>query len=288
MTEQVQQRSAEWFEQRKNRITGSNIGAILGLSPLRKPKDVMRSMVRAHHGAESEFQGNIATEYGVRNESMAIIDFQFETGQIIDETGFHVHVDHDWLGASPDGFIGDDYVVEIKCPFGKRETGDFLPLHEQEHYFAQVQYEMYCTGRKKCHFFQWSDKSTMIETVEFDQEYIDKTLPKLEDFYNKFLDECKSPDKHLAPLMEHHEANSASERYQKAKELMDAAKLEMDAAKKEMLSVADGKKCTIGDFLVYPVKKQGSISYAKVVKDHCKDVDLEPYRGKATTSWVIK
>ena len=58
------QRSKEWFEKRKGLITGSSVGAILGVNPWRTPADVMRSMVREYHGAESEFKGNIATEYG--------------------------------------------------------------------------------------------------------------------------------------------------------------------------------------------------------------------------------
>ena len=59
-----EQRSEEWFDARKDKITASNVGAILGLSPYKKPDDVMREMVRAHFGAEREFTGNAATQWG--------------------------------------------------------------------------------------------------------------------------------------------------------------------------------------------------------------------------------
>jgi len=57
----MEQRSPQWFKAREGRVTGSSVGAILGLSPFMAPDDVMRRMVREYHGAEAEFQGNSAT-----------------------------------------------------------------------------------------------------------------------------------------------------------------------------------------------------------------------------------
>ena len=73
-----QQRTEEWFEKRKGRITGSNVGAILGRSPFMKRKDVMRNMVREYHGYPSEFTGNIATNYGTHNEPIALADYELK------------------------------------------------------------------------------------------------------------------------------------------------------------------------------------------------------------------
>ena len=58
----VKQRSPEWFKARIGRLTGSNIGAALGLTPWKTPDDLIRQMVREYHGAEPEFVGNAATE----------------------------------------------------------------------------------------------------------------------------------------------------------------------------------------------------------------------------------
>ena len=63
----MEQRTPEWFEQRKGRITGSRVGAILGMSPWQKPADVLRAMVREYHGASTEFTGNPATDHGNNN-----------------------------------------------------------------------------------------------------------------------------------------------------------------------------------------------------------------------------
>ena len=284
----IEQRSQEWFEQRKKRITGSAIGAILGVSPFTKPKDVMRRMVRDANGYESEFTGNIATDFGTANEPVAILDFMLETGLQVEETGFHIHPDYDWLGASPDGFVGDDAVIEIKCPFGKRDSSEFVSINEQLHYMAQIQYEMFCTGRKKCYFFQWSPKGTMLEVVEFQQSFIDGTLPRLKEFYDKFQLEIKNPEKHLAPLVKTIDACKASTRYEEALKVFNEAKSELDEAKEELIKLASGNKTVIGDLLVYPIEKQGSISYSKVVKDLLPDADLEKYRGKPSVSWGVR
>lgn len=284
----IEQRSQAWFEQRKKRITGSTIGAILGVSPFSKAKDVMRRMVRDANDCESEYKPNIATDYGTANEPVAILDFTLETGLQVEETGFHVHSDYDWLGASPDGFVGDNAVIEIKCPYGKRNSSDFASIHEQLHYMAQIQYEMFCTGRKKCYFFQWSPEGTMLEVVDFNQSFIDGTLPRLKDFYEQFLIELENPEKHLAPLVKTIDACNASARYEEALKAFNDAKEELDEAKEELIKLANGNKTVIGDFLVYPINKKGSISYSKVVKDLLPDADLEKYRGKPSTSWGVR
>ena len=284
----IEQRSKEWFDQRKGKITGSSIGAILDFSPFTKPKDVMRRMVRDYLGCESEFQGNCATFYGTANESVAILDFTLETGLQVTETGFHVHPGYDWLGASPDGFVGDDAVIEIKCPYGKRDSDEFLSINDQPHYFAQIQYEMFCTGRKKCYFFQWSAVSTKLEIVEFQQDFIDKTLPKLREFHDKFLLELENPEKHITPLVQTLDACNASLRYEHALDIYNTAKEELEKAKEELIKLADGKKSVIGDLLVYPIERKGTISYAKAIKELLPDADLEKYRGKPSTSWGVR
>lgn len=284
----IEQRSPEWFEQRKGKVTGSSIGAILGLSPFSKPKDVMRRMVRDANGAESEFTGNIATNYGQANEPVAVIDFMLETGLNVVETGFHTHPTHNWLGASPDGFIGDDAVIEIKCPFGKRDSNEFTSIKEQPHYMAQVQYEMYCTGRNKCYFYQWSNQGTLLETVYFDDDFINSTLPKLKEFYDNYIIELSKPDKHLAPAVKTIDACRASDDYESALAEFNAAKEKLEKAKCELIKIANGSKSVIGDLLVYPIEKQGSISYSKAVKELLPDADLEKYRGKPSLSWGIR
>ena len=75
-----EQRSPEWYESRKGRITASSVGSIMGLAPYGSRADVMRRMVREYHNAPQEFTGNAATEYGTFHEQLAVLDFEMETG----------------------------------------------------------------------------------------------------------------------------------------------------------------------------------------------------------------
>jgi len=151
-----QQRTEEWFEKRKNRVTGSNVGAILGLSPFMKREDVMRDMVRQYHNASSEFTGNPATNYGTYNEPNALADYELKFDKKVELTGFHTY--EDWLGASPDGLIDTDGLIEIKCPYGLRDKNppEFKSIDYQTHYWLQIQIQLLVTGRQWCHFYQWS------------------------------------------------------------------------------------------------------------------------------------
>lgn len=105
----------------------------------------MRAMVRAYHGAEREFTGNVATEYGTAMEPEAIEAFEFATGLKVEKAPFVPY--DDWLGASPDGYVGNDELIEVKCPFGLRkdEMAQFKSIHDQPHYYAQIQIQLYVT-----------------------------------------------------------------------------------------------------------------------------------------------
>lgn len=283
---EVKQRSPEWFKQRVGKVTGSRVGAILGLNPWMKPKDVMRAMVREYHGAESEFTGNVATEYGTKFEQFAQDDFEIEHGLEVEETGFHIKKGAEWLGSSPDGLIEKDAVLEIKCPYGARETGVFKGLSEQLHYHAQMQIEMFCAERLKCYFYQWSPKGSDLIIVEYNQYWIDENLPKLESFYKQYLKEIKSPDVHLLDLVQTKEAKELAETYTKAKSEIKRQTEILDDCKEQLINLADGKKSNISGVLVYEVERKGGVDYKKVPE--LKGIDLEPYRKKSTLYWAVK
>ena len=65
------QRTAEWLESRRGRITGSQAGALLGLSPHQTQAQAIRAWVRNAKGAESEIPDNPAFAYGRRHERAA-------------------------------------------------------------------------------------------------------------------------------------------------------------------------------------------------------------------------
>jgi putative phage-type endonuclease len=195
----MEQRSEEWFKARKNRVTGSAVGAILGLSPFAKPDDAMRRMVREYHGLPTEFKGNVATEWGTRNEAGAIVEYEMTTDRIVKPASF-VMYEH-WLGASPDGYVSEKGLIEVKCPFSLRH--EFAPVKfklakEQPHYYAQIQIQLFVTNREWCDFWQWTPSDNNLERVHRDQKYLDTILRGLKFFYERYLIERENLQKYAS------------------------------------------------------------------------------------------
>lgn len=263
----MEQRSDEWYLARKRRVTGSRVGAILGLSPWQSRADVMRSMLTGE-----EFVGNAATEWGTVNEPTAIGMYELDTGNKVAKVGFVMH--DDWLGASPDGLVNGNRVLEVKCPYGMRNAinPEFKTLAEQPHYYAQVQIEMFVTDRQFCDFFQWCPAGYKLETVPYDPQWIGQNLPKLRAFWDEFMVLSGVDERPFEMLRELHERAKAAE-------------AEYESLKNELC--AKYGECDVAGVSIRKVVKAGSVSYSKVVKDHLPELDLEPYRGAASEFWKV-
>jgi putative phage-type endonuclease len=288
----MQQRSPEWHEARKGRVTASLVGAILGLSPHMSRADAMRVMVREALGAEREFTGNIATDYGTNNEAGALIDYRIETGLDVQEVGF-IPFD-DWAGCSPDGLIGDNAGLEIKCPFGLRKEPAPVPfksLAEQPHYEAQVQFSMFVTGRDAWHFFQWAPNGTTLETVEFSASWADDNIPRLRQFHAEYLHELvNNPAEYLAPRrveIDTPEAHKMIAEWDELKEQIANAQERQRDLLDAIVSMAGGKGASFAGRKLTLVEREGAVAYAKVVKEHLPKLDLSKYKGKASRFWRL-
>lgn len=286
----TEQRTPEWYAARKNRVTASNVGAILGLSPYMNRDDVMRAMVRESLGVEPEFTGNVATEWGTFNEDGARSEFEMETGLKVEKCGFFEY--GDWLGASPDGLIGVDELWECKSPFGIRKDTKpvFKVMDEQPHYYAQMQIQMLCTGRTHCHFYQWTPHGTRHDVVYYNSSWLNENLPRLRQFHAEFLDALKDPADYLAPRRISVDTPAAHKAVQEWDEISEQLEL-LEERKKDLLAsmveMGKGSDALIAGRKLTKVEKAGSVSYAKVVKEHLPKLDLEPYRGKPSEFWKL-
>lgn len=291
----MEQLSKEWFEIRKSKITASSVGGILGLSPFVKRADVMRRMVRDALGAEPEFKGNVATFWGQSQEAGALIDYRLETGHEVKPASFVVYDDGgEWLGASPDGYVNELGLIEIKAPFGIRKDKNpvFKTAKEQPHYWAQMQIQMLVTKRSWVDFYQWTPFATKTERIFPDKAWQDKNIPILRQFYAEFLDEVKSGGKdHLAPkrvVIDTPEAHKMIAELDELNEQLENAASRKKDLIADMAAMAGGKNADFAGRKLTQVERAGSVAYAKVVKEHLPKMDLEPYRGKPTSYWQIK
>jgi putative phage-type endonuclease len=294
----MEQRTPEWFAARKGCITASIVGGLLDCAPYMTKEDAFRTLVRSCHDLPSEFEGNIATEYGTANESTAVIAYELKTGNTVKPAGF-VTWDNwtgfvawdNWIGASPDGYVGDDGLIEVKCPFGKRKDNppEFKSIHDMPHYYAQIQVQLFVTGRGYCDFWQWSPHGSRLETVRYNGELIGEIIPTLlaiwQDAQNADVSDYEGPKR---KVIDTPEAAKLVAEYDEISEAIENAQARKKDIVARFVSMSGGKDARLPGKNLTLVKRAGSVSYAKALNAYAPDADLEPYRGKPSESWQVK
>lgn len=172
---ECEQRSEEWFELRKQYpLTASKAQAIAtngkGLETL-----VWEKLAEAYSSGIVEDWSNKHTERGVELEPQARSLYELETGNEVQVVGF---VTNDKVskvaGASPDGLIGKDGLLEIKAfDDAKHFKMTILGIEIESQYMWQMQMQMLITGRKWCDFLAYNpnfEKSLLIQRVKADKE----------------------------------------------------------------------------------------------------------------------
>lgn len=180
-----------WFEYRKCRITASNFYRCCLQRSENKEIEFAHDLINA-----GPFKSK-ATDWGIQNESKALQMCEM-TGMKISSCGFFVSPTYPFLGASPDGLIGSDTVVEVKCPFSRRfsainektipylyvDKDGNLTLKKNHSYFYEIQGQLFVTGRQEAKLVVYTTVETVIISINRDEEFIKKMVDRLTTFYN--------------------------------------------------------------------------------------------------------
>jgi len=287
------QRTPAWFEARKGRVTGSSVGGILGLSPYSSRDAVMRAMVREALGAPSEFPSPdpAPVAWGKAMEATAIADFEMTTSEAVTPAPFVPF--EDWLGASPDGYVSDGRLIEVKCPFYIRndQLPAFKSIDDQPHYMAQMQVQMYVTGYTSCWFFQWTPHDSALKLIHRDDDWLATNIVLLKEFHSQYLHELQhNAEEHLAPLRQIIDTPAAHQMVAEYDQLSEAIDLATERKKEvlaEIAALAQGQDALIAGRKLTRVEREGAVSYAKALKALAPNADLEPYRGKSSIHWRL-
>jgi putative phage-type endonuclease len=146
-----EQRSKEWFDMRKNKLTASAFADALNLSHFKTRDESLLDKI-----IDKPFEANPITEWGVKYEEVATRFYEHITKSKIHEFGLIPHPEFPAFGASPDGICDEnspsDYIgrmLEIKCP-PKRKFTKSVP----KHYWMQMQGQMEVCDLDECDFLQ--------------------------------------------------------------------------------------------------------------------------------------
>jgi putative phage-type endonuclease len=148
------QGSPEWLAERAGKVTASMISNVLMKPETAGFRDYQAQLVAEILTGKpqgSDFT-NAAMQFGTETEPLARSAYEAETGFSVDEVGFCQHPNIERSGASPDGLVGKDGLVEIKCP----KVATHLAYHIADvvpaAYKNQMMWQMACTGRDWCDF----------------------------------------------------------------------------------------------------------------------------------------
>jgi putative phage-type endonuclease len=196
------QGTSEWLAERVGRVTASRIADVVAKTKsgygASRANYLAELTVERLTGQQAERFVSAAMEHGNQFEPEARESYEFLTGSSVEQVGFIPHPTIPMSGASPDGIVGKDGLVEFKCPNSATHIETLLGRSVPSKYIAQMTWQLVCTGRKWCDFVSYDprmppDMRFFCSRIELDHAY----AIELEAEVKKFLAEL---DNRIAEL----------------------------------------------------------------------------------------
>lgn len=153
---QVNQRTKEWYNLRNNIITATDVSTILECNKFESKKELLHKKIN-----QPEIFSNEATQWGNFFEDVAAYIYSKINSLKVHDLGLLIHSKYNWLGASPDGIMENNKLIEIKCPYSKKIFNK-VPIN----YWIQTQIQM-----EVCNI-----EETVLFVCAFEKDKIDNCL----------------------------------------------------------------------------------------------------------------
>ncbi len=207
----MEQRTPEWYAARAGKVTASRVADVI--AKIKTGWGASRATYMGELIAErltgvcADRYTNAAMQWGNDTEAEARAAYQFEATTLVAPAGFVQHPTIAMAGASPDGYIGDDGLLELKCPNSSTHIETLLGQSVPGKYITQMQWQMACTGRTWCDFASYDPRlpesmSLFVKRIERDDKFISET----EKLVIEFLSELDAKLASLTALYERKEA----------------------------------------------------------------------------------
>jgi len=202
----MEQKSEEWFKARLGKVTASRVADVIaktktGYSASRE-NYMAQLVVERLTNTQAESFTNAAMQWGTDQEPFARAAYEVQQNVLVDETGLVDHPTIEMAGASPDGLVGEDGLVEIKCPNTATHIDTLLTQTVPAKYITQMQFQMACTGRQWCDFVSFDPRmppkaQIFVKRVPRDDAFI----KEIESEIKKFLAEVSAKVDQLNKLI---------------------------------------------------------------------------------------
>lgn len=185
------QGTAGWHNARLGKVTASRINDVLSWT--KKGESVARARYREElarqrvYGIATQIPVNHHMERGITLEPVARRNYELKTNRLVTEVGFYEHPLIAMSGASPDGVVEDDGIIEIKCPTEANHLATIVNGEVPIRYFGQIQWQLACTNRLWCDFVSFSldvpdELQLFVTRVYRSESWIEETEEKVVDF----------------------------------------------------------------------------------------------------------
>lgn len=160
---EMEQRTAQWFQARLGKVTASNVYNVLSKTAKGTPKSKyedykIKLMTERLTGEISQSYPTPAMQWGIEHEEEALKEYAFIYDTEVTRCGFIQHPTINMAGASPDGLIGENGLIEVKCPQSPNHLRFFIDDNIKPEYHAQMQFQMACTERQWCDFISYDPR----------------------------------------------------------------------------------------------------------------------------------
>lgn len=181
---EVEQGTSEWLIARTGCCTGSRVKDVVaklknGKYSASRDNYMMEVVCERLTGLHIDHYVTPEMQYGIDNEDAARDAYEAATREFVDQVGIAFHPEMEYYCASPDGLVGPDGSMEIKCPKPTThlewiQAGDVPAEH-----IPQMKAVMSCAERKWCDFVSYCPKMPknlrlFIKRLEWDREMIEK------------------------------------------------------------------------------------------------------------------
>ena len=176
-----EQGSAEWFAARLGKATASRVSDIVAKTksgPSKQRANYAAQLIAERlTGKAQESYSNAAMQWGSETEPQARAAYEFYSDLDVTEVGFIDHPSIPMTGASPDGLVGDDGLVEIKCPNTATHIATLQSSKIEGKYLTQIYWQLDCTDRKWCDWVSFDPRmppamQLFVRRVQRDDERI--------------------------------------------------------------------------------------------------------------------
>lgn len=160
----MEQRSEEWYAARLGKVTASRINDVMasgrgGSASLTRERYQTDLLAERLTGEITPMPTTPAMEWGIRTEPMARFAYEFLTDDAVTDAPFVPHPSIPETGASPDGFVGEAGLIEIKCPNTATHLRHLETGKIDRRYRHQVQWQMCCTKKLWCDFVSFDPRA---------------------------------------------------------------------------------------------------------------------------------